>query len=113
MKSIHKTTFFQGQPSFLQFMLESVNRNHITEDKGLSPEEIEAQSLVFFLAGYETTASTLAFLAYCLATNPDCQEKLLREIDNTVEKGEVGMTFCHITSQFVLHFEQFCIRVNE
>lgn len=31
-----------------------------------------------FCAGYETTANTLAFTTYCLATNPDKAEKLMQ-----------------------------------
>jgi len=56
----------------------------LTEQKseqGLTHEEILAQGLLFFLAGFETTANTLSLLAYSLATNPHCQDKLLREID--------------------------------
>lgn len=30
------------------------------------------------LAGYETTANTLAFTTYCLATNPDKAAKLMQ-----------------------------------
>ena len=30
------------------------------------------------LAGYETTANTLAFATYCLATNPDKAAKLMQ-----------------------------------
>ena len=72
---------FQRKPTFLQHMLDVLENNHNTDEKGLSPEEIEAQSLLFFLAGYETTASTLAFLAYCLATNQECEKKLVQEIN--------------------------------
>ena len=39
-----------------------------------------AQAMVFFLAGYETTASTLSFCLYELALNQDIQERLYREI---------------------------------
>ena len=66
-------------------MLYVLEYNHNLDEKGLSPEELEAQSLLLFLAGYETTASTLAFLAYCLAINPECQKKLVNEIDETLE----------------------------
>ena len=66
-------------------MLDVLENNHNMNDKGLTPEELEAQSLLLFLAGYETTASTLAFLAYCLAINPECQKKLVNEIDETFE----------------------------
>ena len=35
-----------------------------------------AQAFTFLLAGYETTASGLAFTAYCLAANPEKMAKL-------------------------------------
>ena len=66
-------------------MLDVLENNHNKDEKGLTPEELEAQSLLLFLAGYETTTSTLAFLAYCLAINPECQKKLVNEIDETFE----------------------------
>ena len=47
---------------------------------GLTREELEAQSVLFLLAGYDTTASSIGFLLYNMALNPDCQEKLYQEI---------------------------------
>jgi len=44
-----------------------------------------AQSFLFFLAGFETTANTLSLLGYSLATNPEKQEKLLKEIDEVMK----------------------------
>ncbi|XP_046563336.1 cytochrome P450 3A29-like [Haliotis rubra] len=41
----------------------------------LSTEEIVAQCILFFVAGYETTASTLTFISYNLAMNQDAQGK--------------------------------------
>ena len=52
---------------------------------GLTHEEVLAQGLLFFLAGFETTANTLSLLGYSLATNPECQEKLLKEIDDVMK----------------------------
>ncbi|XP_031759506.1 cytochrome P450 3A29 isoform X2 [Xenopus tropicalis] len=49
--------------------------------KELSDTEILAQSLIFIMAGYETTSTTLMFLAYNIATHPDVQRKLEEEID--------------------------------
>ena len=38
------------------------------------------------MAGYETTANTMVFLAYCIAQEPEVQENLLKEINETKEK---------------------------
>lgn len=62
---------------------------------GLTKEELGGNSVMFMVAGYETTATTLTFTAYCLATNPECQEKLIAEIDSTI--GQVyflSVVFC-------------------
>lgn len=58
------------------------NRHNISSDYRLSETEIVANCLFFFLAGYDTTATTLVFLLYCLAENPDCQDLLAKEISN-------------------------------
>ena len=42
--------------------------------------DIMANSFIFFVAGYETTATTLANLIYCLACHQDCQRKLYEEL---------------------------------
>ena len=42
--------------------------------------DILANSFVFFVAGFETTATTLSNLFYCLAVHPECQQKLLEEV---------------------------------
>ncbi|XP_048237551.1 cytochrome P450 3A29-like [Haliotis rufescens] len=67
-------------------MLEQSNMRRLSSMlAGLSTDEIVAQSILFFIAGYETTASTLDFLSYSLATNPDVQEKAHSEIEQELE----------------------------
>ncbi|KPM11178.1 cytochrome P450-like protein 24 [Sarcoptes scabiei] len=56
--------------------------------KYLSEEEIVAQSMIFFLAGYETTATTMAFCFYELAMNQDVQQKLFDEIRSVLHDGK-------------------------
>jgi len=46
----------------------------------LDDDEILAQAWLFFIAGYETTATTLTFCSYELALNQECQQKLYDEI---------------------------------
>nr|XP_033818973.1 cytochrome P450 3A29-like isoform X2 [Geotrypetes seraphini] len=69
---------------FLQLMLDSQSTEpsgNLHEYKTLSDSEIMAQSLVFILAGYETTGSSLSFLSYNVATHPEVQHRLHEEID--------------------------------
>jgi cytochrome P450 len=49
-------------------------------EKKLTEDEILAQCWLFFVAGFETTATTLSFLSYELAIHPEIQEKLYEEI---------------------------------
>lgn len=57
----------------------------------LSDEEVLAQALIFVFAGYETTSSTLSYIAYNLAIHPDVQQRLQDELDahlpNKVKEG--------------------------
>ena len=49
---------------------------------------IIGQAIIFIMAGFETTASTLSSLSYCLAKNPDVLEKLVDEVDRVEEISE-------------------------
>ena len=39
-----------------------------------------AQAFLFFLAGFESVSSSMSFLMYELAVNPDVQDRLAQEI---------------------------------
>ena len=56
----------------------------------LTDEEVVGHARVMMLAGYETTANTLAYTSYLLAINPDIQEKLQSEIDSYFEDRPVS-----------------------
>nr|XP_040133681.1 cytochrome P450 3A4-like [Ictidomys tridecemlineatus] len=69
---------------FLQLMIDSQNSQDKEPYQGLSDLEIAAQSIIFILAGYDTTSTSLSFIMYLLATHPDVQKKLQQEIDETL-----------------------------
>lgn len=54
----------------------------MSSSSALTEDEALAQCVVFFLAGQDTTSSTLACAAYLLALNPDAQEELRKEVDD-------------------------------
>ncbi|XP_025113194.1 cytochrome P450 3A24-like [Pomacea canaliculata] len=70
------------KPDFLQLMMSCEENQSPNKDRMnvLSSVEVIAQASVFFFAGYESTASTLQFMAYLLALHPEVQEKIVREI---------------------------------
>ncbi|XP_072532462.1 cytochrome P450 3A27-like [Salminus brasiliensis] len=84
---------------FLQLMIQSQISDEQAEKasdehpvKGLTDHEILSQSFIFILGGYETTSTTLNFLLYHLATNPDSLSKLVEEIDKTFPR-DVPVTY--------------------
>ncbi|KAH8390163.1 hypothetical protein KR200_008412 [Drosophila serrata] len=56
--------------------------------KGLTLEQMAAQSFVFFVAGFETSSSTIGFCLYELALHPEIQQRLREEIE-TVLSNEI------------------------
>ncbi|XP_070210563.1 putative cytochrome P450 CYP13A4 [Littorina saxatilis] len=56
--------------------------------KSLTESEVVAHSLLFLLAGYETSSTTLAYIFYELATNPHVQHALRKEIMEAMPEGE-------------------------
>ncbi|XP_067946118.1 cytochrome P450 3A11-like [Watersipora subatra] len=59
--------------------------------QGLTRSDVIANSFTFFSAGYETTASTMQFFFYSMATHPSVQQRLYEEISEVVtESGEAS-----------------------
>ncbi|GFW40216.1 cytochrome P450 3A24 [Trichonephila clavipes] len=61
--------------------------------KNLSKDELVAQCVIFFLAGYDSTASTLAFATYMLALNQDIQEKVHEEVSMALKSTNGKLTY--------------------
>uniref|UniRef100_A0A1Y1L0G7 Cytochrome P450 n=1 Tax=Photinus pyralis TaxID=7054 RepID=A0A1Y1L0G7_PHOPY len=59
----------------------------------ISDDDITAQALIFFLAGFEVTSTAMTFLAYELALNPEIQTKLYEEISTTLEENSGKITY--------------------
>lgn len=59
----------------------------------LSNLDITAQTLIFFIGGFETVSKSMGFVAYELAVNPHIQEKLIKEIDQVLTICENKLTY--------------------
>ncbi|EEB11224.1 conserved hypothetical protein [Pediculus humanus corporis] len=74
---------------------EDVNEKNIqsSDDMKFGLNEAAAQAFVFFLAGFETSSTTMTFALYELARNEDVQEKLIDEIDRILIKYDNKITY--------------------
>lgn len=52
-----------------------------------------ANAFVFFLAGFETTASTMAYCLLELAANLEIQEKMRQEVLDTLAENDGNLTY--------------------
>lgn len=68
----------------------------ITNDekgKKLSLNEMAAQAFVFYIAGFETTSTTMAYCTYEIARHPEIQRRIHDEIDEVLRKHDGKITY--------------------
>ncbi|KAL5283304.1 hypothetical protein ACFFRR_005905 [Megaselia abdita] len=63
----------------------SLTENGAKPIREWTDEEIVAQCFVFFFGGLDTVSQGLTFTTYELMANPDCQKKLMKEIEETTK----------------------------
>lgn len=75
---------------FLQLLMQIKNTGKLdgeTVDLGtITFEELAAQTFVFFLAGFETSSSTMTFACYEFALNQELQDKAREEVRQVLER---------------------------
>ncbi|XP_069672362.1 probable cytochrome P450 6a13 [Periplaneta americana] len=64
-----------------------------TDKKELSMESLAAQVFVFFIAGFETSSTTMQFCLYELSVNPEIQERLRDEINTVLIRHDGKVTY--------------------
>lgn len=99
---------------FIQLLLELTQTGEIAAGESfrvanqstfhhLSLEECAAQVSLFYLAGFDTTSSTIAYTLFELSRQPDLQRRLQNEIDETLEKYNGAITYESIKEMPFLH----------
>lgn len=77
-------------------------RISVVGDIELTDGLLAAQAFVFFVAGYETSATTIGFALHELALNPDVQEKLHDEIDRELRAHNGQFTYeCVLSMEYL------------
>lgn len=76
----------KGERSDEKRDINAKNNTEQTSATVLNEETIIAQSLLFLLAGFETSSTLLTYACYELALNQDIQQKLHKEIEDVLGK---------------------------
>ncbi|XP_060658143.1 cytochrome P450 6a2-like [Drosophila nasuta] len=83
---------------FMEMLIELKQKGSFTLDNGevitgLDIGELAAQVFVFYLAGFETSSSTMSYCLYELAQHQDIQDKLREEVNAVLQKHNDKLTY--------------------
>lgn len=111
-----RETSGETRKDFFQLLVQLRNGGAVQEDgewtarndsvKQLSMEECAAQCLAFFVAGFETSSSTMSFTLYELAKNAELQRRVQREIDSVLARHDGKLTY---ESLLEMKYLEMCI----
>ncbi|KAI7905070.1 cytochrome P450 [Cokeromyces recurvatus] len=82
----------EGRKDILQFLINSQQAEN--ENDRLTPDAIMAETVLFLIAGSETTSNSIGFAIIELLQNPNKLKKLYKEIDS-IEMEEGQVVFYH------------------
>ncbi|KAI4471433.1 cytochrome p450 [Holotrichia oblita] len=88
----HRLATNSKRNDFVQILLE-LGSGHGGSTKGLTTEEMLAQSVIFFGAGFETSSTNLSFCLYELAWHQDIQQRLREEILEVLNRYDGEITY--------------------
>ncbi|GMS99277.1 hypothetical protein PENTCL1PPCAC_21452, partial [Pristionchus entomophagus] len=81
--------FTPALPDLIDLILAENEKRVENQQTPLNHDVIVSNAWAFFIAGYETTSTTLAFATYCLARHPEIQSSLHDEVHSTFGKKEL------------------------
>lgn len=97
---------------FMNLLIQLMERGYVDPDdkktantssvNKLTLAEATAQSYIFFLAGFESSSSIATHALYELAQNQDIQDKVRKEIDETLTKHD-DLTYDAVNEMIYLH----------
>ncbi|KAK5638808.1 hypothetical protein RI129_013103 [Pyrocoelia pectoralis] len=85
----YRETNKTSRNDFLQILLDLKNNS----DDHLTIQEVTAQAYLFFIAGFETTSTTMSFCLYELSRDQDLQDKVREEIVSVLELHDGEFTY--------------------
>jgi cytochrome P450 len=77
-----------GAESIMTSFVRALNSHELGKTQGLSKDEVFGDIFAINFAGHDTTANTLAFAMFLLATEPEMQEWVSEEVQKVAEGVE-------------------------
>nr|QTM97433.1 Cytochrome P450 [Sitophilus oryzae] len=98
------------RPDMLQNLIEARKQNPGTSKaaRNFTNEDITAQAVIFFFAGFDSVSSVMTFLSYELAINQTIQNKLREEIYATLKENDGNVTY-----EAIVHMKYLDMVVSE
>jgi len=84
------------RPDMIHLMMETKNANGETL---FNIDEMAAQAMMFFIAGFDSVSTTMSFLMQHIAVDPDIQNKLLTEINDILERTNGKPTYESVVNE--------------
>lgn len=78
---------------FMDMLIELKNQGDTDDGKALTLNELYAQAFIFFMAGFETSSTTLTYCLYELAMNQDIQSKARHAVQEAYQKYNGEFTY--------------------
>lgn len=111
-----------SRKDFIQFLIQLRNTGKINEDsdiwdvetsaselKSLSIEQCAGQVFLFYVAGFDTSATVLSYTLYELAKNPEIQRRVQKDIDEALAKYDGQITY---ESIMAMKYVDLCVMGN-
>ncbi|XP_011175447.1 cytochrome P450 9e2 [Solenopsis invicta] len=93
------------RPDMIQLMIKTRNKDSGPE---FDIDEMTAQAFVFFIAGFDSVATAMCFMAHEIGINPDVQKKLREEINDVLKWTDGKPTY-----EAINHMKYLDAVVNE
>lgn len=87
----HREDSGEARNDFVELLLKLKNEGNSADR--ITLQEIVSQSFIFFVAGFETSSSTMMFCLYEMARNPDIQEIAREHIRSCMGKYNNKLTY--------------------
>lgn len=79
---------------FFQLLMDIKKNSELDEnEKDFTFEDFAAQVFLFFVAGFETSSTTMTFAFYELARHPEIQQKVREEVNEVLRKHDGKLTY--------------------